>query len=144
MGGSIPVSRLQDLFPPGQMIIEEDDGPMPRGGSRDGPRGEIPPDAIIQDMMREMDQAFQDDVLPQARNVAGAPDSCARELKAHCRGAPSQLHCLGKYASDISDKCRADVGKSVPFLCSDAIDRYCDVMTGGILTCLTGRLDRLE
>lgn len=118
-----------------------------RPAGSDGPPGVMPPDAIMEDMMREMDQAFREQVLPVARRAAGEdglPDSCSREIKTYCKGAPSQLHCLGKHAGDISEGCRKDVGKSVPFLCSDAIDRYCDVLTGGILSCLSGQLPSLE
>lgn len=125
------------------MQICEEGSPAP--DARDGPG--FPPDAIIQDMMQQMDQAFREEVLPMARRAAGAdglPPSCGKEVKTYCKGAPSQLHCLGKHPNDISEACRKDVGKSVPFLCSDAIDAYCDVLTGGILSCLAGQLSNLE
>lgn len=139
--GGIPVEMLNQLFPPGQVIIEEDDGP--------GPAGRRPPpgaDAVIQDLMREMDEAMQAQIAPLAEQAAenNLPGSCSKEIKAHCRDAKSQLHCLGKYPNDISDKCRADVGKSVPFLCSEAIDNYCDVLMGGILSCLGNQLKNLQ
>merc|ERR1719389_1543595 len=89
--------------------------------------------------MREMSDEFQQQLLPMAQQAAAdnnLPNSCSRELKAYCKGAKSRLHCLGKHSQDISDTCRADVGKSVPFLCSESIDRFCDVLVGGILTCL--------
>merc|ERR1719161_4742 len=82
-----------------------------------------------------------------ARRAAGAddmPSSCSKDLKAHCKGARSQLHCLGKNADTISAGCRADVGKSVPFLCSNGIDRWCDVLLGGILSCLSDHMSDLE
>jgi len=139
--GGIPVEMLNQLFPPGQVIIEEDDGPGPAGGRP--PPGA---DAVIQDLMREMDEAMQAQIAPLAEQAAenNLPGSCSKEIKAHCRDAKSQLHCLGKYPNDISDKCRGDVGKSVPFLCSEAIDNYCDVLMGGILSCLGNQLKNLQ
>jgi len=133
-------AMMKQLFPPGQMIIEEDDGPGP---PRKSPSGQ---DAIIQDLMREMDQAMVQQVMPMAERSAeeNLPSSCSKEIKANCRDAKSQLHCLGKHNADISDQCRADVGKAVPFLCSDAIDQYCDVLTGGILSCLGNQLSNLQ
>lgn len=138
----IPVEALRELFPPGQMIIEEDDGPGPPPGDRPPPGA----DAIIGDLMREMDQAMVEQVMPMAEQAAenNLPTSCSKEIKAHCRDAKSQLHCLGKYSADISDGCRADIGKSVPFLCSDAIDKYCDVLMGGILSCLDNQQSNLQ
>merc|ERR1719463_767834 len=98
----IPIEALQQLFPPGQMIVEEDDGPGP---PRKMPSGE---DAIIQDLMREMDQAMVQQVMPMAERSAeeNLPSSCSKEIKANCRDAKSQLHCLGKHNADISDQCR--------------------------------------
>merc|ERR1719313_1499891 len=69
---------------------------------------------------------------------------CSKEIKAHCKDAQSQLHCLGKYPAEISAGCKADVGKSVPFLCSEAIDEYCDVLMGGILPCLSNQIKNLQ
>lgn len=142
MGEGMPMSHLQDLFPPGQVIIEEDDGPPPILPS------DVPPDLVLEDMMQEMDGDFRDQVLPMARSASGVQTSCSRELKAHCGGTqsapPSQLHCLGKHGDDISKGCHDAVGKSVPFLCSDAIDRFCDVMMTGILPCLEAKIPQLE
>merc|ERR1719321_1868884 len=92
-------------------------------------------------MMRDMEQSSRDQVRP---GVDKLPDSCQKEVRSYCKGAPSQLHCLGKHASDISEGCRADIGKSVPFVCSDAIDRWCDIITGGILPCLAAKLPELD
>lgn len=137
----IPVDMLRQLFPPGQVVIEEDDGPVPRG--------ERPPpgaDAMIKDLMQEMDQEMMQQMVPMAQQAAEErlPGSCSKEIKAHCRDAQSQLHCLGKYPAEISDGCRADIGKSVPFLCSEAIDEYCDVLMGGILPCLSNQIKNLQ
>lgn len=135
MRSSIPMSALKQLFPPGQVIIEEDDGPN------------APPDAVVQDMMREMSEEFQQQLLPLAQQAAAddaLPNSCGKELKTFCKGAKSRLHCLGQHSQDVSDTCRTDVGKSVPFLCSGPIDKYCDVLMGGILSCLGNRLKDLD
>lgn len=135
MRSSIPMSALKSLFPPGQMLIEEEDGPVG------------PSDVVMEDLMREMSDEFQQQLLPMAQQAAAdnnLPNSCSRELKAYCKGAKSRLHCLGKHSNDISETCRADVGKSVPFLCSGPIDRFCDVLTGGILSCLSNHLTELD
>jgi hypothetical protein len=136
----IPIEALKQLFPPGQMIIEEDDGPGPPHKT---PTGE---DAIVQELMKEMDQAMVEQVMPMAERAAeeNLPSTCSKEIKTHCKDAKSQLHCLGKHNADISDQCRADIGKAVPFLCSDAIDQFCDVLMGGILSCLGNQMKNLE
>merc|ERR1719335_1237906 len=84
--------------------------------------------------------------MPVAEQAAeeNLPSSCSKEIKAHCKDARSQLHCLGKYNADISDGCRADIGKAVPFLCSNEIDQYCDVLMGGILSCLGNQMKNLQ
>jgi hypothetical protein len=134
----IPPEMLKQLFPPG-VIIEEDDGPGPPRGGRPPPGA----DAVIQDLMNEMDEALVQQVNQQATEN-NLPSSCSKEVKAHCKDAKSKLHCLGKYNADISDGCRADVGKSVPFLCSEAIDNFCDVLMGGILSCLGNQMNNLQ
>merc|ERR1719379_2945874 len=145
MHSSIPMSALQQLFPK-PVMIEEDDGPMKKGPG--GPQQRGPPiDVMLQSMMEDMDEAFRHNVLPAAEQAAGsgiAFDACKPEVKLHCRGASSQLHCLGKNADTISDVCRKSISKSVPFLCSSAIDQWCDVLDVGILTCLNSHMPQLE
>merc|ERR1719265_1580012 len=141
----IPIDVLKQLFPPGQVIIEEDDGPRP-------PRKGRPPpgvDSVIEDLMREMDESQQQamEMIPRADSddsVVYEGTACSKEIKAHCRDAKSQLHCLGKYNAEISDGRRADIGHSLPFLCSDAIDNFCDVLMGGILSCLNNQINNLQ
>merc|ERR1719387_2896273 len=94
-----------------------------------------------------MNDEFQQQLLPivqQAQEDDALPKSCSPELKAYCKNAKSRLHCLGQHSQDISDTCRADVGKSVPFLCSGPIDAFCDVLMGGILSCLANHLNDLD
>lgn len=139
MRSSIPASTFQQFFPQ-PIMIEEDD---------DGPRGGMPPDALLQDMMKEMDQAFTQKVLPAAQSSPGATgkfaaDACTSDYKQYCQGVKSQLHCLGKHANVISDACTQTVSKSVPFLCSDSIDQFCDVLENGILSCLEKNMPKLE
>merc|ERR1719362_1627060 len=86
-------------------------------------------------------------MLPAMHQAGGgmkAPVSCRADLQRHCGAARSQVHCLGQHEGDISEACRNDVGKSVPFLCSQSIDRYCDIMQSGILACLSSHLGSLS
>jgi hypothetical protein len=139
---SISASTLRNLFPgPGLMFEEngalENASPMPFGT----------PDMAVMDMLQQMDDSFARDLLPIAHRAASAghtPDSCGPEIRKYCPIATSKLHCLGKSTDKISEKCRADVGKSVPFLCSKAIDKWCNLLDKGILDCLGGHLQNLE
>lgn len=129
----IPGGLIRDLFP-GAMLME---APL------EHPQPFQDPDPVIMDMMRSIDRGFKDDVLPTAIAAASSdrlPNSCNNDIQKLCSGAKSHLHCLGQHADSVSDKCRADVGKSVPFKCSKAIDKYCDVLQTGILYCLDQHL----
>jgi len=127
---AIPAEAFSGLFP-GPLMMESHAEESPFGA----------PDPLVMDMLQDIGRSFQEQVLPAL--VAGpqggrssAPQSCRNDLKKHCSAARSQLHCLGQHVSDISEPCRKDVGKSVPFLCSRAIDEFCDIMHSGILSCL--------
>mmetsp|Transcript_94746 Transcript_94746/g.294685 ORF Transcript_94746/g.294685 Transcript_94746/m.294685 type:complete len:383 (+) Transcript_94746:3-1151(+) len=136
---SVPVDVFRDLFP-GPLVVEgPGSGPgMPFGG----------PDPMVLDMLQDMDRNFQDGLLPlvHGANVGGAraPRSCQHDLQRHCSRARSQVHCLGQHKEDISEPCRKDVGKSVPFLCTKFIDQFCDVLQKGILSCLGDHLKELD
>merc|ERR550532_497058 len=72
---------------------------------------------------------------------------CAAEVRSMCNSTQhkvSHLHCLGQHSQNISDKCRARVGKSVPFLCHKALDQWCDGLDRGILPCLADKLPELQ
>jgi len=134
---SVSASTLRSLFPGPGMMIEEDGPPMPFGS----------PDMAIMDMLQQMDESFTRDMLPMAHRASSmgkTPDSCVPEIREYCGRSPSPLHCLGQNSDKISDKCREDVGKSVPFLCSKAIDKWCNLLDKGILECLGGHLLELE
>ncbi|CAE7466911.1 SAMC2 [Symbiodinium natans] len=91
------------------------------------------------DMLSSMDNMVQEVVAPvihKMQPASMAPLSCQQEVASLCPKARSQVHCLGQNSGAISDNCRRDVGKSVPFLCSGAIDKYCDILKAGILDCL--------
>lgn len=140
---STPVNFFQDLFP----------GPLAIAGPAEIDAADVTgfggPDPLVMDMLQEMGRDFQEQVLP-AIHAAGAqagrnvPDACGADVKKHCSSARSQLHCLGQHAGDVSEKCRHDVDQSVPFLCSGAIDKYCDVLHSGILSCLEGHTQDLD
>lgn len=135
---SIPASTLRNLFPgPGFVIEDDDTPPMPFGT----------PDMAVMDMLQQMDTSFAQNLLPIAHRAAGTghtANSCGPEIREYCRRAPSQLHCLGQNNLKISDKCREDIGKSVPFACSSEIDKWCNLLEKGILDCLGGHLQELQ
>jgi len=159
-GQQVPMELLRGLFP-GPLIVDQGGG----GDDDDDPESAIDgPDPLIMDMMDSMGPAFQDQILPalhhsptlgssafgrerpRGRNLGPghAPNACKVDLAKHCARARSQLHCLGQHNADVSPECRKSVEKSVPYVCSPAIDRYCDVLQNGILTCLQGRLQELD
>lgn len=142
MRSTIPMSSIQGLFP-GPIMIENGGAPTVDGK----PTLMEMNDNVLRSMMEDMDKAFTEEVLPRAQRMIGeenAPHGCSKEANEYCKNAQSALHCLGKHADAISDTCRKSVSKSVPFLCSDAIDRFCDVLDGGILSCLAGKMQLLE
>jgi len=129
----IPMEAFSGLFP-GPLLMEKD--------SMDSPFGA--PDPLVMDMLQDIGRAFHEEVLPKLaaapQGRSTAPHSCSGDLKKHCSMARSQLHCLGQHAEDVSEPCRQDVGKSVPFVCSRAIDKFCNVMRTGVLSCLENHL----
>lgn len=135
-GPSIPASAIRDIFP--QPILYTDQF---SGHSR------TMDDAVMQDMMQDVDPGFSRDVLPIARraaSVSGTLDECQDDAKHLCAYEASALHCLGTHASEISDGCRKGVSKSVPFVCASAIDKWCNVGSKGILGCLVKRVPQLN
>jgi len=106
-------------------------------------------DPIIMEMLGETHAGFQDTMVPMVHSAAeqasiNAPNVCHADVLKHCGRSHSQLHCLGAHQKDIDKKCRDTVGKSVPFVCSDEIDRFCDTLHRGILPCLERYLHALE
>merc|ERR1719272_1849325 len=99
-------------------------------------------------MVRDMGGGFNDRVLPALHKADDSnrrePGSCRRDANKHCKNATSQIHCLGQHSNDISDACRKDVGKSVPFACSESIDRLCNLLETSILSCLWQRKQSLN
>lgn len=134
----MPVNFFHELFP----------GPL-RADMHSGVAVASPfdaPDPLVLDMLQEFGQPFHNEVLPMIHMAGGArqaPLSCRGDLREHCGSARSQLHCLGKHREDISEPCRKDVGKSVPFLCSRAIDRFCSLLEQGILSCLSSHMQEV-
>eukprot|EP00928_Gymnodinium_smaydae_P032792 TRINITY_DN23665_c0_g1_i1.p2 TRINITY_DN23665_c0_g1~~TRINITY_DN23665_c0_g1_i1.p2 ORF type:complete len:436 (+),score=91.61 TRINITY_DN23665_c0_g1_i1:77-1309(+) len=125
---AFPVEMFRDLFP----------GPLELGAPVEHPTPFSEPDPFVHNLLRDIDKPFLSLMSDIQKTVGGRrlPNSCVDDLKTHCQAARSQLHCLGQHADVISAKCSADVGKSVPFRCSNAIDQYCDVLQDGILDCL--------
>jgi len=119
---------LQDLFP-GPILVEGGGGDIIHFGG---------PDPLVMDMLADMDKELRSQLVPRLHDAGSlAPQACGADVQKHCGAARSQLHCLGQHGSDVSEACRKEVGKSVPFVCSDAIDRFCDVLQSGLLACLS-------
>jgi len=126
---NVPATAFSDLFP----------GPV------------APPDAtdmMVANMMQHISHVFKDSLVPTIRSLQKTEHDCAAEVRSMCNSTQqkpiSHLHCLGQHSQSISDKCRARVGKSVPFLCHKAIDQSCDGLDRGILPCLADRLGELQ
>merc|ERR1719291_583655 len=140
------VDLFHDLFPGPLVIMEEPGGPggpMGLPDIQEGPFGA--PDPLIMDMLQHLTGSFQDDMLPLihkgAKSAKRAPASCHNDLIKHCSSARSQVHCLGEHREDVSQACQQDVGKSVPFVCSMEISKFCSVLQQGILPCLSGHMN---
>jgi len=110
-----------------------------------------PPDAtdmMVTNMMQHISHMFRDTLMPTIRSLQKTEHACAVEVHSMCNAtqnkAKSHLHCLGQHSQNISDKCRVRVGKSVPFLCHQAIDQWCDGLDRGILPCLADKLEELQ
>jgi len=142
---SLPAGMVRDLFPPmfggGPMIVEEG------SDSNQPPQMFGQPDPIMMDIMQDLDRSFASEMLPAIQKASSGerdPASCRGDIANKCQGAKSHLHCLGINHESISEACRKEVGQSVPFRCSEAIDRYCDMLQTGILSCLYDRMSDLS
>lgn len=138
----LPGALIRDLFP-GAMLAPG--GPVVVDGAEG--RGAFGPDPLMMDVMQDLDRSFTEEMLPAIRKAAAGerdPGACQEDVKKNCAGAKSHLHCLGVHHEKISDACRKEVGQSVPFRCSAAIDRFCDVLETGILSCLYNHMQDLD
>jgi len=137
---SMPIGLFRDLFP-GPLIMDQ-------GHSARRATPFADPDPLVMDMLQAMNSNIQDALLPLIHDAnkarTAAPPSCDRDVQKHCGKERSQVHCLGQHQDDISDSCRKDIGQSVPFRCSHAIDKFCDVLQVGVLDCLSGHLEDLD
>lgn len=140
----LPPDLLRQLFP----------GPLSEGPGASEGHAFDSPDPLILDLLGgddggEGDLGIQSALVPMIRHAHAEgsqtdPGSCRQDIAEKCRGQRSHIQCLGKNSASISEACRRDVGKSVPFLCSAAIDRFCDVMQQGVRECLGERLQELS
>lgn len=132
---------LRGLFP-GPLHMEFQGAGSPQGP----PMPFQEPDPLILDMLSGVNGVMQN-VIPdihRVKSASSAPASCHQDLANHCSTARSQIHCLGQHSDDVSESCQKDVGHSVPFVCSAAIDKFCDVMQVGILVCLRSHTGELK
>jgi len=128
---------VADLFP-AHVVINMDPSPVAFSGFHD---------SILDDMMQHLSRTFRQDMLPalhRATGKSGFAKSCDDDVRSRCGETDSQLHCLGQHAGNVSEACRKDAGKSVPFLCSGAIDKWCNILERGILPCLADHLEELD
>lgn len=136
---SMPIGLFSDLFP-GPLVMDQ-------GHSARRAAPFAGPDPLVMDMLQAMNSDIQEALVPLihgANRARTAPRSCDNDVQKHCSKERSQIHCLGQHQDDISESCRKDISQSVPFLCSRAIDKFCDVLQVGILDCLSGHLGDLE
>lgn len=102
------------------------------------------PDPLVLDMVKTLSKEALTHV--QRSHMAQGPvDSCLGDIAAFCAHSFSPLLCLGGHANKgISEACRRDVDKSVPFRCSRSIREWCSAEKGGILPCLDEHLDDVD
>eukprot|EP00933_Yihiella_yeosuensis_P078426 TRINITY_DN8991_c2_g2_i2.p1 TRINITY_DN8991_c2_g2~~TRINITY_DN8991_c2_g2_i2.p1 ORF type:complete len:328 (+),score=38.64 TRINITY_DN8991_c2_g2_i2:84-986(+) len=96
------------------------------------------PDPLVLDMVSHIDHAVKDTVIPAIQKVdpnGATALSCMEDIAKFCPASRSQSQCLGKYSDSVSAGCLKAVGKSVPFLCSRSIEKFCAGQVG-ILPCL--------
>jgi len=141
---SMPGSLLRDLFP-GAMV---EGGPMVIEGPTGGV-GRPLADPMMMDIMQDLDHSFANEMLPAIQKAARGsgeqdPRACQEDIKTKCASAKSHLHCLGMNHNTVSEACRKEVGQSVPFRCSKAIDKFCDVLQTGILACLYNHMQDVD
>lgn len=106
-------------------------------------------DPMMMDIMQDLDNSFANEMLPAIQKAASAsgehdPRACQEDIKKNCASTKSHLHCLGMNHNTVSEACRKEVGQSVPFRCSKAIDRFCDVLQTGILACLYNHMQDVD
>eukprot|EP00928_Gymnodinium_smaydae_P054498 TRINITY_DN38255_c0_g1_i1.p1 TRINITY_DN38255_c0_g1~~TRINITY_DN38255_c0_g1_i1.p1 ORF type:complete len:250 (-),score=52.35 TRINITY_DN38255_c0_g1_i1:212-961(-) len=98
-------------------------------------------------MLQHLTDTFTKGLLPsiqRAAREARPKSACDTDVAAMCDNATSQLHCLGQHGGQVSEPCKQEIGKSVPYLCSAPISDLCNVLDRGILPCLADHLDSLE
>mmetsp|Transcript_104270 Transcript_104270/g.183760 ORF Transcript_104270/g.183760 Transcript_104270/m.183760 type:complete len:451 (+) Transcript_104270:70-1422(+) len=142
LGNSIFGTWLRDLLPgPLGSIAVQERHPQPFSV----------PDPFVLNILQDFDRSFADEVVPATQKSSsqeGMPKSCEQDIAAKCQHARSHLHCLGYNHDNISADCKRDVGHSVPFLCSLAIDKWCDDWNDplelSVLSCLHGYLENLN
>jgi len=119
-------------------------------GGRTGMHGHIPggtsdggADPFMGDIMSAMDAAIMAQILPGLQHVQEEPPCKQDEAKLCPRTVfKSALQCLGKYADQVSEKCKKDVKKSLPFNCADELSGGdgCDGVDESIISCLYKRI----
>lgn len=146
-----PADAFRDLFPGPLMEVSEVESPDGTVIEFDSPFGGAP-DPHVVDMMQGLGREFQNEMLPAIHKLRErpassgawhAPRSCRDDLQKLCLDNKHKLACLGKRRDAVSEACRRDVGKSVPFLCSGEIEGFCTPTSQGILPCLAGSAGEL-
>jgi len=129
----VPASLLRQLFPKPHMA---------------GNHWDSDSDPVIDDMESDADEHFATSILPMIHElpklrtaVDDTPTFCAKDVQKICPpNVRSPIHCLGQHQHQVSDVCLREVEKAVPFRCSTFIDKYCDLLDGGILECLNDHI----
>lgn len=100
-----------------------------------------PGDQMLHDMFSQLDRTFADQLLPVIKSRYGGQNAnhpCYADVNRFCPHSDAPLHCLGqRAATDLSGQCREEIKHTVPFVCSWAIDRWCqDNLDQGVISCL--------
>lgn len=155
--GALPLEQFMKMFPldmPGTAHVKVIHlGPKQMAND---PVGDMIGDQIINAILSELSAGFHKDTKPLIQGVHSAlreePHPCISEIAKFCQEGhdhghkhQSELHCLGLHADEISEACASEVQKSLPFVCSFEISRYCSskhTIDKSVLQCLEDQLDK--
>merc|ERR1719160_415424 len=92
--------------------------------------------------MSAMDSAIAAQLMPLGHKHHEEPPCKDDEEKLCPRSVfKSALQCLGKYADQVSEKCKKDVKGSLPFNCANELSEGCDGVDESIISCLSNRMN---
>eukprot|EP00931_Biecheleriopsis_adriatica_P000301 TRINITY_DN10031_c0_g1_i1.p1 TRINITY_DN10031_c0_g1~~TRINITY_DN10031_c0_g1_i1.p1 ORF type:complete len:454 (+),score=55.64 TRINITY_DN10031_c0_g1_i1:48-1409(+) len=91
-------------------------------------------DPFIHEFMQEIDPAFIEQLVPVIQSrYPDASHPCLKDVATYCHDADSTLHCLGIHSAQLSAACKEEIKNSVPYVCSDEIQKHCDGARGSVI-----------